>query len=217
MKLLDLFCGAGGASVGYNRAGFDVSGVDINPQPNYPFRFYQADALTFPLDGFDIIHASPPCQKFTYVNHYLRDRGKLYPDYISPIRSRLKESKKIYIIENVGTAGLKGAFKLCGSSFGLDVRRHRFFECPILILVPQCNHKSQKPRFKTLDWKRRKKNRLACVVGVHGSTQYKGDYENRCAAMGIDWMTNAELVNAIPPAYTQFIGEKLLKKTPCQP
>jgi DNA (cytosine-5)-methyltransferase 1 len=212
-KLLDLFCGAGGASVGYHRAGFEVVGVDIKPQPRYQFDFIKHDALTFPIgemSKFDVIHASPPCQKYTHVNSYQRDRGKEYPDLIGATREILIKTKKLYVIENVPQAPLTNQIKLCGSMFGLDVRRHRFFECQIIILAPECNHKRQKPRFKALDWKRQKKGALSRVVGVHGSTQYSGDFELRCKAMGIDWMKNSELTQAIPPEYTKFIGKRLI-------
>src|SRR5271157_4335910 len=100
-KLLDLFCGAGGASEGYHRAGFEVVGVDINPQPHYPFKFIQADAMTFPLDGYDVIHASPPCQAYTVAGYNERARGKIYPDLLDAIRQRLIENAKPWIIENV--------------------------------------------------------------------------------------------------------------------
>ena len=210
IKLLDLFCGAGGASMGYHRAGFEVVGVDINRQPNYPFEFHQADALTFPLDGFDVIHASPPCRSFTYSNHYLRASGKKYDDFIPFTRERLLRANVFSIIENVPQANLNNPILLCGSMFGLDVKRHRHFECNFSIPTPACRHFIWTPKFKTLDWKRRKKGALAKVVGVYGSTQYPGDFKNRCNAMQINWMKNKELVQAIPPAYTEYIGKELI-------
>jgi len=141
-RLLDLFCGAGGASMGYHRAGFEVEGVDIKPQPHYPFKFYQADALEFPLEGYDAYHASPPCQKYTTMQY--RYKNKLnHPDLIAPIRERLIATRKPYVIENVYKAPLKGHLLLCGTMFGLKIRHHRFFECPWmeLTLLPPCNHK----------------------------------------------------------------------------
>jgi DNA (cytosine-5)-methyltransferase 1 len=119
-RLLDLYCGAGGAAIGYWRAGFDVTGVDI-PQPRYPFRFVQADALTFPLDGYDVVHASPPCQD----SLSLRVLRRRLPRLIPPTRARLRAWGGLYVIENVGRAPLTNCVTLCGSSFGLGVRRHR--------------------------------------------------------------------------------------------
>ena len=137
-RLLDLFCGAGGAAMGYHRAGFDVVGVDINPQPHYPFAFHQADALEYPLAGFDAIHASPPCQRFsTMTQRWARSSSRPGPD--EPTRSRLRESMLPYVIENVAGAPLVGPIRLCGSSFGLPVRRHRLFEMSSPpLLVPPC-------------------------------------------------------------------------------
>ena len=206
MRLLDLYCGAGGAAMGYHRAGFDeIVGVDINPQPNYPFEFVQVDALEYPTEGFDVIHASPPCQAFSQA----RDKGKEYPDLIKETRHRLTRSAGFYVIENVPNAPLKRQLMLCGTMFGLDVKRHRHFECSTLILAPQCNHSGEK-RFPTLDWKRH--GTLSRFVGVYGSTQFKGDFDLRCKAMGIDWMTNAEITQAIPPAYTEYIGKQLINR-----
>lgn len=128
MRLLDLFCGAGGAAMGYYRAGFEVVGVDIKPQPNFPFEFHQANALDFPVDGFDIIHASPPCQAHTCLN--VMWNAKKHADFVEPTREKLKASGLPYIIENVPGAPLIDPIKLCGSMFGLgagpyDLRRHR--------------------------------------------------------------------------------------------
>jgi len=141
-KILDLFCGAGGASMGYHLAGFEVVGVDIALQPNYPFEFHQADAMAFPLSGFDAIHASPPCQAYTRMARGLlqsQGRAKEHPRLIEPIRARLLESGLPYIIENVEGAPLIRPIRLCGSSFGLDVQRHRLFEVlpsSVLMSVP---------------------------------------------------------------------------------
>ena len=139
-RLLDLFCGAGGAAMGYHRAGFEVVGVDINPQPRYPFEFHQADALEYPLAGFDAIHASPPCQRFSTMTKRWA-RSSSHSDLIEPTRSRLRESMLPYVIENVAGAPLVGPIRLCGSSFGLPVRRHRLFEMSSPpLLVPPCQH-----------------------------------------------------------------------------
>ena len=204
--LLDLFCGAGGAAVGYHRAGFDVVGVDINPQPHYPFEFIQADALTFPLDGFDAIHASPPCQAYSVMAHYTKGE---YPRLINPIRVRFVSSGLPWVVENVVGAPLIAPIRLCGSSFGLGVRRHRLFEMSEPpALVPTCSHYhhpapidvtgtgglGSRPRTAPGGGKSRKPRTLA---------------EAR-EAMGIDWMTRAELSEAIPPAYTEWIGRQLM-------
>lgn len=121
-RLLDLFCGAGGAGMGYHQAGFDVVGVDINPQPDYPFEFHQADAMEFPLDGFDAIHASPPCQVFTALKT-MHNAGEHF-DLLTPMRARLKEWGGPYVIENVPGAPMQDHVTLCGSSFGLGVKKY---------------------------------------------------------------------------------------------
>ena len=226
-RLLDLFCGAGGAAMGYHRAGFEVVGVDIKPQPRYPFEFHQADALTFPLDGFDAIHASPPCQAHSTIakqRRALRPGTYDHPDLVPATRARLIASGLPYVIENVPTAPLVNPVQLCGSSFGLDVRRHRLFESNVPIMVLPCAHHWQTPRFRSLDRRLNRPKLLsvvpvygtgrhctpATVVGVHGDLNYPGERELREQAMGIDWMSVAELSQAIPPAYTEHIGTYLL-------
>jgi DNA (cytosine-5)-methyltransferase 1 len=183
-RLLDLFCGAGGAAMGYHRAGFEVVGVDINPQPHYPFEFHQADAMTYPLDGFDAIHASPPCQAYSVAT------AVHVP----------------FVIENVPGAPLRGTLLLCGSMFGLEVRRHRIFEGTVPMMSPLgCNH-------------------LGAAVPVYGHTgagANRGRERDRGRsngvadwrrAMGIDWMTVNELAESIPPAYTEWIGSHLMRQ-----
>lgn len=206
MKIIDLFCGAGGASMGYYRAGFEVVGVDIIDQPNYPFEFIKHDAVTFDCDEFDMIHASPPCQFY----HQCSQKNKNHVDLIDIVREKIINTEKPYVIENITTAPLKKYFMLCGTMFGLYVKRHRNFECSHLILTPECRHGKYKKIFRTLDFKRHKKGAKSKFVGVHGSINYKGDFTLRKWAMGIDWMTNAELVNALPPAYTEYIGKKFI-------
>ena len=215
-RLLDLFCGAGGAAMGYARAGFEVVGVDIEPQPNYPFEFHEADALevlryrAFPHEEwgqFDAIHASPPCQAYSTVSGRGRNPQREYPELIEPVRGLLKAAELPYVIENVIGAPLLDAVRLCGSSFGLDVRRHRLFECSFFVMVPGCNHAWQRPRFRSLDSRQKT---AATVVGVHGHTNYAGELALRERAMGIDWMTATELTQAIPPAYTEHIGHFLM-------
>lgn len=222
-RLLDLFCGAGGAATGYTRAGFDVVGVDINPQPRYPFEFVQADAMTFPLDGFDAIHASPPCQAHSTVGKQARWRDKdlEHADHIEAIRDLLIGSGLPYVIENVMGAPLRNPVMLCGSSFGLDVRRHRLFESNVPIMSLPCAHHWQTPRFRSLDKRRHKPrstiavhggSQLQSVVGVYGHLNYAGEQELRKAAMQIDWMSPYELTQAIPPTFTEHIGEYLMRE-----
>jgi DNA (cytosine-5)-methyltransferase 1 len=203
-KLLDLFCGAGGAAMGYHRAGFDVVGVDIKPQPRYPFEFHRADALTFALDGFDAIHASPPCQVFTAYRRRGQGVGDDYLDLIAPIRDRLAATGRPYIIENVYGAPLgHEVTMLCGSGFGLDVRRHRYFEASFPLLGVGCVHGWQRPRFAQAT--NRANRRRTVEVGV-----WRIPLEVQQRAMGIDWMPLEELTEAIPPAYTEHIGGFLL-------
>jgi DNA (cytosine-5)-methyltransferase 1 len=204
---LDLFCGAGGASVGYARAGFEVVGVDIAPQPNYPFTFYQDDAMTFRLDGFDAIHASPPCQLYSALKV---KTTKDWPDLIAPTRERLRAAGVPYVIENVMPAPLLGGVVLCGSMFGLRTHRHRRFETPWLILQPTL-HEHGTPIPRTTTRKRRKDYADGSFISVTGDV---GSYVGP-TAMGIDWMTGNELSEAIPPAYTEFIGRELMGVATC--
>jgi hypothetical protein len=200
-RLVDLCCGGGGATKGYQRAGFYVVGVDVKPQPNYcGDEFYQADALEFPLDGFDAVHASPPCQR--YIRGGLSNKAR-HPDLLGPIRERLEASGLPWVIENVPGAPMRPDVVLCGSMFGLEVRRHRWFEsnAGLLPWTLSCDH--SRP-----------------VAGVYGHSHGKrgawpgmlsDNHEVWSRAMGIDWMTSAELADAIPPAYTQLIGADLLR------
>lgn len=206
-RLLDLFCGAGGASVGYWRAGFDVTGVDIHAQPRYPFRFVQADALTYPLDGYDVVHASPPCQAYLGLS-----TPGAHPRLIEPIRERLRAWGGVYVIENVVGAPLENPVQLCGSSFGLHVRRHRLFESNVLLLVPRCrrSHTSTiRAYYGKTGWLAYESNNAA-VQGRGRATIYRGTIDQAPADMGIDWMGWDELREAIPPAYTAHIGEQLV-------
>lgn len=217
MRLLDLFCGAGGAGMGYRRAGFEVVGVDNRPMPRYPFEFHQADALEFVQahgKGFDVIHASPPCQAFSDLRHISKAQrtatGEYYPDLLEPTRIALRVTGNPYVIENVPGAPLLNPIQLCGSAFGNDMlRRHRLFESNLFLFSLPCNHRLHTPRFPALRSDR--KGKYASVVGVFGygggSAKHKDLWEE---AMGIDWMNKRELSQAIPPAYTQYIGEQLM-------
>jgi DNA (cytosine-5)-methyltransferase 1 len=206
MRILDLFCGAGGAAMGYHRAGFEVVGVDIKPQPNYPFKFVCGGAFGFldlPEERFDAIHASPPCQSFTAYRRKGHGVGDGYPDLIAKTRALLQLSGLPYVIENVPGAPLENPVQLCGSGFGLDVRRHRLFETSFPLMVPPCAHGLQRPRFAQAT--NRTNLRKTVEVGV-----WRIPLDVQRAAMGINWMTLEELSEAIPPAYTEHIGQALL-------
>jgi DNA (cytosine-5)-methyltransferase 1 len=219
-KLLDLFCKAGGASMGYEMAGFDVVGVDIKKQKRYPFKFIQADALAIMADkeflsNFDVIAASPPCQTHSITQHLRDAQGNSTTklDLIPETRQALQNWGGKYIIENVPGAPLINPVVMCGSSFGLKVRRHRHFESNLSLTSLKCDHKGQ-----------------GRPVGVYGAmndhpkgidrTTGKMVYGGRTAtsideareAMGINWMIWGELVEAIPPAYTEHLGKQAISQ-----
>lgn len=210
-RLLDLFCGAGGAAMGYNRAGFEVVGVDIKPQPHYPFEFHQADALTYPLEGFDAYHASPPCQAFSTIGkmYWSKMPKKERVDLIEPIRSILIKTGKSYIIENVPGSPLINPVRLCGSTFGLGVRRHRHFEANFYIAIPICLHKEQPTIFAV--YGDHPENCRVRTDGKGGNIKRAPSVEVGRSVMGIDWMDWKELTQAIPPAYTEYIGKYLME------
>lgn len=208
-RLLDLFCGAGGAGMGYVEAGFEVVGVDLAPQPRYPFEFHQADALTFPLNGFAVVHASPPCQAFTQMQSMVGTRS-LHQDLVGVTRDRLLGSGLPYVMENVPGAPLKDPFVICGVSMGLEVIRHRLFESNVAMEPPACTHEH----------------------GGVASGKYVTFYHTRRHAPGrripprrserewreaiqCQWMTLRQSRQAVPPAYTKWIGVRLLEVMSC--
>lgn len=214
MRLLDLYCKAGGASVGYKAAGFEeVVGVDIKKQKRYPYEFIQADALEVLSDvdflrKFDVIHASPPCQTHSATRHLRNAQGKSTDkvDLIPQTREALIKWANenwggYYVIENVPGAPLINPIQICGSHFGLKVRRHRLFESNFKLVGTTCKHKEQ-----------------GRPVGIYGSMRDEipgGGHtaktiEQAREAMGIDWMIWGELVEAIPPAYSKWIGKQIL-------
>jgi DNA (cytosine-5)-methyltransferase 1 len=198
-RALDLFCGAGGASMGLHRAGFDVVGVDIYPQPRYPFRFIQMDALKVDLDGFDLIWASPPCQMYSITKTVHRDKQRSHKKLIPVVRAILKNSGKPYIIENVMGAPLIDPIMLCGTQFNLKVYRHRLFETNWQLKAPPHGKHTQGSTGAHRGYSAY--GPMICVAG-HNFKREQG-----AVAMGIDWMTSREqLSQAIPPAYAEYIG-----------
>ena len=205
-RLLDLFCGAGGATKGYQRAGFYVVGVDIKPQPHYcGDEFHQADALMFPLEGYDAYHASPPCQAFSRAFSMLIGYRKDHPMLIEDTRERLLQTDKPFVIENVPGSPLANYIKLEGTMFGLEVKKVRHFELhgfDILLLPAKPDN--------TRGWI--KSGRL---VGMMQHSCYPNERTRRedlATAYEIDWMPNRQLLReAIPPAYTEYIGRELMK------
>jgi DNA (cytosine-5)-methyltransferase 1 len=215
-RLLDLFCGAGGCAVGYARAGFEVVGVDHVKQPRYPFEFVQGDALEYLAahgPEFDAIHASPPCQGYSQTRFVVSTKGKDYPQLLGKTRSAMEATGLPWVIENVPGAPM-GGVELCGTMFGLGVRRHRLFEASFLLVGPAvgCTH-----RGSDLGVYAGKVTRLgtkaAAYVASSGRTHYRPQLASRpegAEAMGIGWMNPAELSQAIPPAYTEFVGRQLI-------
>ncbi len=207
-KLLDLFCGAGGAAMGYSLAGFHVTGVDIAPQPNYPFAFVQADALEFDLSGFEAIHASPPCQAFTAASNRWRGKGTKaddHPSLVAPIRERLRSAGVPYVIENVVGARreLENPILLNGDMFGLGTHRPRLFESNLLLMAPGRPPKGPQGIgvYGALDGRR-----LSNTTGQRAAATIE---EGR-QAMGMPWADWHGLTQAIPPAYTEWLGAQLL-------
>lgn len=203
-RLLDGFCCAGGAGKGYHDAGFDVVGVDINPQPHYPFEFIQADAVEVLNDRnfmsqFDAVGISPPCQKWTLAQ---RIQGNEHPDLITPSRQAVKALGLPYVIENVMGAPLIAPVMLCGAMFtGLRVYRHRLFESNFEIQVP--DHPEHLAPLRKMG-RKPEEGEFMHVVGNFTGV----DYARK--AMGIPWMVRNELSEAIPPAYTAYVGEALM-------
>ena len=204
-RLLDLFCGAGGAAKGYHDAGFDeIVGVDNRPQPHYPYEFVLADAMTYPLDGFDLIHASPPCQGYSIMRNLPWLREREYPLLIEPTKERLAASGAIYVIENVmGARAVLQAGWLCGGMFGLPFFRHRLFETSFFWLQP--GHPKHQHTVRARDIVHNGARKLGANVGHAAGVALARE------AMQIDWMSREEITQAMPPAYTRYIGEQALR------
>jgi DNA (cytosine-5)-methyltransferase 1 len=217
---LDLFCGAGGASMGLHRAGFDVTGVDIRPQPRYPFRFVQADALKPPFDlaAFDFIWASPPCQASSILQHLPWLRGKDYLQLIPATRTMLEAADRPFVVENVPGAPLRPDLKLCGQMFGLPLYRHRIFEMSFWCLAPgHPRHREVIGRGRRLNDRGKGTLNASSANGSWGKggviTVAGHQFKKRGgqAALGIDWMTRDEMAQSIPPAYAEFIGRAAMQ------
>jgi len=206
LKLLDLFCCGGGAGMGYDLAGFEVTGVDINPQPKYPFFFIQGGALEYvKAHGrkYDAVHASPPCQGYSHLTP-IQNKGN-HKRIISAVRDLLIWTGNPYVIENVAGARteLINPVMLCGSMFGLRTQRHRYFETSFPVAgAGTCDH-SILPLLVTTASKASRQKRF--LLGMQPKT-----VKNAPEAYGIDWMGFRELKEAIPPAYTEFIGRQLM-------
>jgi DNA (cytosine-5)-methyltransferase 1 len=220
-RLLDLFCGAGGAGMGYHRAGFDVTGVDMAPQPRYPFAFVQADALEYLAEHgheYDAIHASPPCQRHSALGAFY-DRAQ-HPDLVGATRDALQDLGRPWVIENVPGAPLRDAFILCGSMFGLgaqcrdgayhQLRRHRLFESSVFLLAPPCAHRGRPVGVYGNGGGRAQRPDEPGPNGFVGTAQESRD------AMGIDWMDRYALSQAIPPAYTEWIAGQIMRSHDAQ-
>ena len=206
LKALDLFCGAGGASMGLHRAGFDVTGVDTKHQRHYPFNFLLSDALHADLSRFDFVWASPPCQAHSALRHLYPE--KQYECFIERIRDKLTTWGGPFIIENVPKAPLLAPVRLCGSAFGLAVRRHRLFESNIQIVGVDCAHARQGRPIDVSGTGGRRINRRP---GDHGGSSNKPRNLNEAQeAMGINWMTRKEISQAIPPIFAEFLCRQVL-------
>ncbi|CAL9450890.1 SAM-dependent methyltransferase [Streptomyces sp. enrichment culture] len=204
-RLLDLFCCQGGAAKGYADAGFDVTGVDITPQPRYPYRFVQADAIAYALEhgaGFDFIHASPPCQ---HDSECQRIHGNTHPDLIAPTRTALEATGRPWVIENVRGAvpKLREPVMLCGPMFGLATYRHRFFETSSGFTLAQPAHAAHLvPQAK-----------MGRPIPPDHYGQFVGNFSGVALArkvMGVTWMNRDGIRECIPPAYAHWIGRHAL-------
>lgn len=215
-RLLDLFCCQGGASRGYVDAGFEVVGVDIDPQPRYPYEFVQADAIEYlKAHGheYDAIHASPPCQSFLNLGkvNIALGRDYEYPNLIGPTRELLQGLGKPYVIENVQDASehLINPVRVCGTGLGQPIRRHRLFESNVPLEGIACEHKRYTAQKYWTGWRPKGEKRLSTVVQVYGNAGGQHEWPD---AMGIDWMDRHGFVEAVPPSYTAHIGRQLIER-----
>lgn len=214
-RVLDLFCGAGGAAMGLYRAwpSAEIIGVDIAPQSRYPFQFIQADAMTFPLRGYGFIWASPPCQGYSWTAHIHHCQQRPYPRLVEHLRKRLQAAKAHWVIENVVGAPLHHPVLLCGTMLSLPLRRHRLFETSFSTgETPACQHGADYGVYAGKVTKIG--TRAAAYVAGSGRVHYRPQTATKQegqAAMGISWMSLAELSQAIPPAYSEWIARQCCK------
>jgi len=225
LRLLDLYCCAGGAARGYWLAGYTIVGVDIDPQPNYPYQFIQADALEFATDhghAFDVIHASPPCQRYSQASYCQPIAKYNHPDLVEHTRNVLTKLERPYVIENVPQAPLINPILLCGVMFDLNVFRHRLFESNVELHapphIPHGQHRYTNGTYTSLLYRAMfQQKRMVTKAGVEGDyIIVAGNSYNKnkgAMAMGLDpeQMTKKELTESIPPAYTYYLGKQLLK------
>ncbi len=209
-RLLDLFCGEGGAAMGYHRAGFDVTGVDIIDQPNYPFTFVKADAMEYPLEGFDAIHASPPCHAHTNVSNRWRGRESAadkHPDLVAATRERLMASGVPWVMENVVGAPMPNRVILHGGMFGLGTHRPRQFESSVLVMVPFA---APVRGGVAVYGDAPDGGRVTALKHKHVQFRASSIKEASEAMGGMEWASFRGMALAIPPAYTEHIGRQLL-------
>lgn len=200
-RALDLFCCQGGVSAGLVAAGFDVTGVDIEPQPRYPFRFIQADALQVDLAGYDLIWASPPCQRFSVATP--RERREQHPDLIAAVRSRLEQAGTPWVIENVPGAPIRKDLTLHGRMFGLPLHRVRHFESNVLLLAP-----TTRPHVRDSSVEANRRRSVPTeFLSLYGN--FPG-VERARRALGLPWMNQRGLAQCIPPQYAEFIARQIL-------
>lgn len=216
-RLLELFCCAGGAGKGYADAGFEVVGVDIEDQPRYPFTFVQEDAIWYLRqymrngwwERFDVAHASPPCQAHSALTKGT-NKGLVYGDFLAETRELLNETGLPYVIENVAGAPMRKDLMLCGEMFGLGVLRHRYFEFGGGLTPPRIEHPKHRGRVAGMRhgvWYE------GPYFAVYGDGGGKGTVKQWQEAMGIDWTSvRREIAEALPPSYTRFIGEHMMKE-----
>lgn len=201
LRCADLFCGAGGAAMGLHRAGFEVEGWDINPQPHYPFKFHLGDALEADLSRFDFVWSSPPCQRYTSMQH-LRKNGHAHKDLVIPTRLKLSTSGLPWIIENVKGAPLNTPIMLCGTMFGLRIIKHRYFESnmPLEFTLSACDHRGVYDPWHG-------KGRTVVEMRAAQDTPWIPAGGGASRKQGRTGCVN----NAIPPAYSEFLGRQIIR------
>jgi DNA (cytosine-5)-methyltransferase 1 len=205
MQVLDLYCGQGGAAAGYRQAGFDVTGVDLDPQARFPYPFHQADAIAWVRQNLDmiretfsLIHASPPCQHYSKAQR-IQDRD--HPDLVGPTRDVLDETSLPWVIENVEGSPLLNPIELCGAMFGLRTYRHRLFETGGGFTVAPPAHPRHTAPLRKMGRRPMDGDMIHAVGNFSGVAIVRDDW-------GVPWMNRNGIRESIPPAYTRYIGEQ---------